>query len=92
MDISMITNFILEHLDIFIVICCYILGEVIKKCDKIDNEFIMLINAFVGVAIAISFNGFAVTGEIVKTGVCSGLFATVVYEAIKNTMQNFGNG
>ena len=84
MDISIITNFIIEHLDIFIVLCCYLLGNVIKKCDKIDNEFIMLINALVGVAFAVCFNGFAFDLEIIKVGVCSGLFSTVVHEAIKN--------
>lgn len=84
MDISIFTNFIIEHLDIFIVLCCFILGELIKKCERIDNEFIMFINSLIGVCLAICFNGFVCTYEIIKTGVCSGLFATVVYEGLKN--------
>jgi hypothetical protein len=84
MDISIFTNFIIEHLDVFIVICCFGLGELIKKCDRIDNEYIMFINALIGVGFAICFNGFVCTYEIIKVGVCSGLFATVVNEGIKN--------
>ncbi|MBR5305928.1 MAG: hypothetical protein IKU47_03305 [Oscillospiraceae bacterium] len=84
MDITIITNFIVENIDVLIVILCYLLGNAIKKCEKIDNEYIMIINALCGVAMAVCLNGFACNIEVIKTGVCSGLFATVVHEGIKN--------
>ena len=84
MDISIFTDFIVKHCDVFIVLCCYVLGNIIKKWDKVDNEFIMFINAIVGVGLAICFNSFAVDMEIIKVGVCSGIGATAVHELIKN--------
>lgn len=65
---------------------CLCVGYVIKTATPLDNRFIPLANAFLGLMIALWMNWGGVTPETVLEGLFSGLASTGLYEAMRNTL------
>ena len=78
-------DFLTEFCAPVIVGVCLCLGYVIKKwVADVDNKYIPTINAVAGVALALWIHAWAITPEIILTGLVSGLSATGLYEAFRN--------
>lgn len=72
---------------------CLCLGYVIKKwVADVDNKYIPTINAAVGLLLALWMHSWAVSPEIILSGLFSGLAATGLYEAFRNLLEGKGNG
>lgn len=81
-----------QYLDIVIVVICAAVGFVIKNAvPKIDNRFIPMISAVLGVVIGMWSHNWSFTPEILVMGLVSGLAATGCYELIRNLIDKFGN-
>ena len=83
MDLSML----LEFINIIVLGICLCVGYVIKNSlDFIPNKYIPLIMLVLGTALNIIFNIPNITGEVVLTGMISGLASTGLYEMFKNLL------
>lgn len=81
MDIS----FLLEFVNLVVLGICLCIGYVIKtSLDFIPNKYIPLIMFVLGIILSIIFNLPKITGEIILTGMISGLASTGLYEMFKN--------
>ena len=52
-----------------------------------DNKYIPTVNAVVGLTLALWVHNWALTPEIILTGLFSGLAATGLYEAFRNLLE-----
>lgn len=75
-----------------IVISCYVIGVIIKKCiSRIDNKYIPLINAVAGIILSCALNK-SVTLDYLIQGMVSGWASTGVFEAMRNLTGRRGEG
>ena len=82
MDLSVLT----QYLDLIVVGICLCVGYMIKTgFDKIPNKYIPLIVGILGltIKILISINT-GINGEVILSGLLSGLASTGMYEMFKN--------
>lgn len=71
---------------------CLCLGYIVKKwVADVDNKYIPTINGVVGLALALWVHNWALTPEIILTGLFSGLAATGLYEAFRNLVEGKKN-
>ena len=83
MDISFLSNYFI----LIVVGICLCLGYIIKESlSFIQNKYIPLIMAIVGVAINIWVAGY-INAEILLGGMFSGLASTGFYELFKNFIE-----
>lgn len=83
MDLSVL----LEFINIIVLGICLCVGYVIKNSlDFIPNKYIPLIMFVLGAVLNIIFNLPNITGEIILTGMISGLASTGLYEMFKNLL------
>ena len=84
MDLSVLYEFF----NIIIVGICLCIGYVIKhSLDFIPNKYIPLIMLILGTSISIILNIPNISGEIILSGMISGLASTGLYEAFKNIIK-----
>lgn len=62
---------------------CLCVGFVIKLWTPADNRIIPTVCGFLGIVLAVWFNGWTVSPQIVLSGMFSGLASTGLYEAFK---------
>lgn len=80
-------NVLLEFINIIVLGICLCVGYVIKNSlSFIPNKYIPLIMLILGVILNIIFNIPNITGEVVLTGMISGLASTGLYEMFKNLL------
>lgn len=80
-------NVLLEFINIIVLGICLCVGYVIKNSlSFIPNKYIPLIMLVLGVILNIIFNIPNITGEIILTGMISGLASTGLYEMFKNLL------
>lgn len=71
-----------------VMLFCLAIGYIIKtSVPKIDNKYIPLIMALVGVIVAV-FNAQHIDFNIILGGLITGLASTGLYEAFRNLIQN----
>ena len=74
---------------IFILVICFVIGELIKKIDKINNNFIPLIISITGVIVALLCKGFIFPEDpyimVGFKGLILGWSSTGGYELITHT-------
>ena len=71
-----------------VMLFCLAIGYIIKtSVPKIDNKYIPLIMALVGIIVAV-FNSQNIDFNIVLGGLITGLASTGLYEAFRNLIQN----
>ena len=71
-----------------VMLFCLAIGYIIKtSVPKIDNKYIPLIIALVGIIVAV-FNSQNIDFNIVLGGLITGLASTGLYEAFRNLIQN----
>lgn len=78
-----------EFLEIIIIGVCLCVGYIIKNLiptDKI-NRYIPLIMGIIGVLMSFWINNFAVSPEILLSGLISGLASTGMYELFKQFLK-----
>lgn len=74
-----------------IVVICFVIGVIIKKMiSRIDNQYIPVINAVIGMVIACIMNQ-GVSFDAIAQGVVSGWASTGLFESIRN-MKEKNNG
>lgn len=67
-----------------IMVICYCVGVVIKKfISKLDNAYIPVVNAVLGIVIAFIVNG-SISFDVIAQGVVSGWASTGLFESIRN--------
>jgi TctA family transporter len=77
-------EFLNDYLVLIVVGICLCVGYVLKNWIKdVDNKFIPLIMALLGVAINAWLNSFAFTPEILLAGMISGLASTGMHQLFK---------
>lgn len=82
-------EFLTEYFVAIVVGICLCVGYVIKtSIPAIQNKYIPLIMAFLGLVLNAWVNGFAFTPEVVLGGLVSGLASTGLYEAFRNVIGN----
>lgn len=80
-------NVLLEFINVIVLGICLCVGYVIKNSlSFIPNKYIPLIMLILGVILNIIFNIPNITGEVVLTGMISGLASTGLYEMFKNLL------
>lgn len=80
-------NVLLEFINVIVLGICLCVGYVIKNSlSFIPNKYIPLIMLILGVILNIIFNIPNITGEIILTGMISGLASTGLYEMFKNLL------
>ncbi len=62
---------------------CLCVGFIIKLWTPADNRIIPTVCGILGAVLAIWFNGWTVTPQIILSGLFSGLASTGLYEAFK---------
>lgn len=68
---------------------CICLGYIIKKWIKdVDNKYIPTIVAIIGVFLAVWINKWAVTPDVILTGLISGLSSTGLHQVFKQFIEN----
>lgn len=71
-----------------VMLFCLAIGYIIKtSVPKIDNKYIPLIMALVGIIVAV-FNAQYIDFNIILGGLITGLASTGLYEAFRNLIQN----
>lgn len=82
MDLSVLT----QYLDLIVVGICLCVGYMIKTgFDKIPNKYIPLIVGILGLTIKILMSiNTGINGEVILSGLFSGLASTGLYEMFKN--------
>lgn len=82
MDLSVLT----QYLDLIVVGICLCVGYMIKTgFDKIPNKYIPLIVGILGLTIKILMSiNTGINGEVILSGLLSGLASTGMYEMFKN--------
>lgn len=82
MDLSVLT----QYLDLIVVGICLCVGYMIKTgFDKIPNKYIPLIVGILGLTIKILMSiNTRINGEVILSGLLSGLASTGMYEMFKN--------
>lgn len=84
MDFSFLSQFAVP----VIVGICLCAGYVVKtSLDFIPNKYIPLIMAVLGLLLNLGANHWAVSLDIILSGVFSGLASTGLYEAFRNMLQ-----
>lgn len=77
-------EFLNDYLVLIVVGICLCVGYVLKNWIKdVDNKFIPLIMAVLGIVINVWLNGFAFTPEILLAGMISGLASTGMHQLFK---------
>lgn len=86
MDISSLV----QYLDLIVVGICLCVGYIVKKWVKdVDNKYIPTIVAVLGLILKICFSiNTGINGEVILSGLLSGLSSTGLYEAFKNLIGN----
>ncbi|WP_036689448.1 phage holin family protein [Paucisalibacillus globulus] len=78
-----------EYVVLVVVAICLAIGFVVKNSlDIIQNKYIPLIMAVLGVLLNVWLNTGAFTPEILLGGLASGLASTGAFELIKNTRKD----
>ena len=81
MDLSVLT----QYISIIVVGICLCVGYVIKNSlDFIPNKYIPLIMLVLGTVINVLMNLTGINGDVILTGMFSGLAYTGLYEMFKN--------
>ena len=85
MDISVLT----QYLDLIVVGICLCVGYVVKKWIKdVDNKYIPTIVGILGLILKVCFSiNTGINGEVILSGLFSGLASTGLYEAFKNIIE-----
>lgn len=65
---------------------CVCVGYIIKTATPIANRLIPVINAILGLMLAVWMNWDNITPQVILSGVFSGLASTGMYEAFRNTI------
>lgn len=74
-------EFLNDYLVLIVVGICLCVGYVLKHWIKdVDNKFIPLIMALLGIAMNVWLNAFAFTPEILLAGMISGLASTGMHQ------------
>ena len=77
-------EFLNDYLVLVVVGICLCVGYVLKNWIKdVDNKFIPLIMALLGIVINAWLNSFAFTPEILLAGMISGLASTGMHQLFK---------
>lgn len=74
-------DFLKEYINIATLVACLGVGFIIKKIDFIQDKYISLIVAILGVIFNVWANDWNINFSIFTTGVISGLASTGMYEA-----------
>ena len=86
-----IFGFLADYFDVITLIICAGVGYILKNMiPQLDNRFIPAISGCLGILINIAGHAWAVSPEIIATGLVSGLAATGLHQAIKNLIDKFG--
>lgn len=88
MDISFLTNYFTP----VIVGICLGVGYVVKSATPVENRYIPLINAVLGILLSVWMNWNVITPEIILNGLFSGLASTGLHEAFRNMIGNRDRG
>lgn len=81
-------SFFNEYLVLIVVGVCVCIGYVIKtSCPTIDNKYIPLVMAILGVFLNSWLNYFTINPEILLGGLVSGLSSTGLHQVFKNIIQ-----
>lgn len=76
-------EFLSEYFMPVVVGICLCIGYIIKMWTPADNRIIPTVCGILGIFLAIWFNGWAVTPQIVLSGMFSGLASTGLHELFK---------
>lgn len=79
--------FLNEYLVLVVFGICLCIGYVIKHATGVNNKFIPLIMAVLGVAVNVWLNEFAFTPEILLGGLFSGLSSTGSHQMFKQLIK-----
>ena len=77
-------EFLTEYFVPVIVGICLCVGYVVKTSTPLDNKYIPLLNAVIGLLLAGWIHVPNITPEVILSGLFSGLAATGLYEAFRN--------
>lgn len=70
---------------------CLIVGYIIKQWVKdVDNKWIPTIVTVLGVVLSMWLNNWAITAEIILSGMVSGIASTGVHQLFKQFIENRG--
>lgn len=70
---------------------CLCVGFIIKLWTPADNRIIPTVCGLLGIVLAVWFNGWTVTPQIVLSGMFSGLASTGLYEAFRQLINKNGS-
>ena len=74
-------EFLNEYMMPVVLGICLVVGYIVKKWVKdVDNKYIPTIVAILGVFLAIWFNGWSITPEIVLSGLITGASSTGLHQ------------
>ena len=76
-------EFLSEYFMPVVVGICLCIGYIIKMWTPADNRIIPTVCGILGIFLAIWFNGWTVTPQIVLSGMFSGLASTGLHELFK---------
>lgn len=76
-------DFLSEYFMPVVVGICLCIGYIIKMWTPADNRIIPTVCGILGIFLAIWFNGWTVTPQIVLSGMFSGLASTGLHELFK---------
>lgn len=76
-------DFLSEYFMPVVVGICLCIGYIIKMWTPADNRIIPTVCGILGIFLAIWFNGWMVTPQIVLSGMFSGLASTGLHELFK---------
>ena len=84
-------DFLGDYLVVGIVGICLCEGFVVKKwIADVDNKYIPTLCAVLGLFLALLYNGWTFSPEVILQGLASGLAATGLFEAFRNFIDKGG--
>lgn len=86
-------EFLENYFQFVIIGVCLCIGYIIKNIITTDapNRFIPLILGIIGIAMSVWINGFALTPEIILSGLVSGLASTGMHQIFKQFIEKEDN-
>ncbi len=84
-------TFLMEYINLLVLGICLCVGYVIKtSLNFINNKYIPAIMLILGVLINVIINIPLINGQIILSGMISGLASTGFYEALRNMINKEG--
>lgn len=85
-------DFLSEYMMPVVLGICLVVGWIIKKwIDDVDNKYIPTIVTLLGVFLASWFNGWAITPEIILSGLITGASSTGLHQIFKQYIEKNDN-